>query len=153
MDNRHPYMTTKEAAAFLRYEASTLAVWRSQGIGPKYIKIKAAVRYGRNDLEQWMQASPSQRQVLEKMSECHTVQKNKAKRPRGRMGAAQRARRLEAEPNCRDCFEFGGIIRKAVEVDHIIPISRGGSDDDDNVRCLCASCHQNRTHELRKGNY
>ena len=150
MDNYPAYMTTKEAAAFLRYKPTTLAMWRCLGTGPKYIRIRA-IRYKRTDLEQWVEASTSERETLEKSYECHSAQAKKTKRLRGRLGASQRARRLAAEPNCRDCFEYGGIIRKAVEVDHIVPISQGGSDEDDNVRCLCASCHKARTQRARWG--
>lgn len=29
--------------------------------------------------------------------------------------------------------------------DHIVPLARGGSDEDSNIRCLCAECHAKRT--------
>jgi 5-methylcytosine-specific restriction protein A len=31
--------------------------------------------------------------------------------------------------------------------DHIVPLVQGGSDDDANIRCLCAPCHRARTAE------
>jgi 5-methylcytosine-specific restriction protein A len=31
--------------------------------------------------------------------------------------------------------------------DHIVPLARGGSDDDSNIRCLCEPCHKIRTAE------
>ena len=31
--------------------------------------------------------------------------------------------------------------------DHIVPLTQGGSDEDSNIRCLCADCHQARTAE------
>jgi 5-methylcytosine-specific restriction protein A len=37
----------------------------------------------------------------------------------------------------------GGICRaRANQVDHIIPASRGGSDDQVNLRALCWPCHR-----------
>lgn len=69
-----------------------------------------------------------------------------AVRLRGRRAVAQRLRRLQAEPLCRDCAAQG-IVREATVPDHIVPLTKGGSDDDSNIRCLCADCHQARTAE------
>jgi hypothetical protein len=39
-----------------------------------------------------------------------------------------------------------GFVRAAVEVDHIIPLSRGGAElDEDNIQSLCAGCHRAKT--------
>lgn len=59
---------------------------------------------------------------------------------------AQRLRRLKAEPLCRDCAS-AGIVREATVPDHIEPLAHGGSDEDSNIRCLCAECHAKRTAE------
>jgi 5-methylcytosine-specific restriction protein A len=67
-------------------------------------------------------------------------------RIRGRLGIAMRKRRLEAEPLCRDC-KAKGLVRPAVTPDHIKPLALGGTDTDDNIRCLCADCHRTRTAE------
>ncbi len=67
-------------------------------------------------------------------------------RLRGRAAVEQRARRLANEPLCRDCIEKG-IVTAATVPDHIVPLSKGGSDDDANIRCLCTECHLKRTAE------
>lgn len=67
-------------------------------------------------------------------------------RIRGRKGVKLRKARLRAEPLCRDC-KANGIIRAAVTPDHIKPLAQGGTDTDDNIRCLCAECHRKRTAE------
>lgn len=67
-------------------------------------------------------------------------------RARGRKGVEQRLRRLRAEPLCRDCAEHGLVVAATVP-DHIVPLSLGGPDTDDNVRCLCDPCHLIRTRE------
>ena len=67
-------------------------------------------------------------------------------RLRGRRAVVQRKRRLQAEPLCRDCAARG-IVREATVPDHIVPLAHGGSDEDSNIRCLCADCHQARTAE------
>ena len=69
-----------------------------------------------------------------------------AKRLRGRRAVAERLRRLRSEPLCRDCAS-AGIVREATVPDHIVPLARGGSDQDCNIRCLCAECHLRRTAE------
>jgi 5-methylcytosine-specific restriction protein A len=67
-------------------------------------------------------------------------------RKRGRAGVAQRLRRLAAEPLCRDCATKGRVTAATVP-DHIKPLAQGGTDTDDNIRCLCAECHRDRTAE------
>lgn len=69
-----------------------------------------------------------------------------AERLRGRRGVEQRRRRLDAEPLCRDC-NAKGIVTESEVPDHTIPLSKGGTDDDSNIRCLCKSCHEKRTRE------
>lgn len=69
-----------------------------------------------------------------------------AERLRGSAGAKQRLRRLRAEPLCRIC-KANGRITAATVPDHIIPLAKGGTDDDSNVRCLCADCHRDVTAE------
>lgn len=36
-------------------------------------------------------------------------------------------------------------VTAAVEVDHVVPLSKGGADDDDNRQGLCVPCHQAKT--------
>jgi 5-methylcytosine-specific restriction protein A len=69
-----------------------------------------------------------------------------AERLRGHAAVAQRRRRLSNEPLCRDCAAKGLVIAATVP-DHIRPLALGGADDDSNIRCLCAECHEKRTAE------
>ena len=69
-----------------------------------------------------------------------------AERQRGRRAVAQRLRRLQAEPICQDCAAKG-VVREATVPDHIVPLTKGGSDEDSNIRCLCGDCHRTRTAE------
>lgn len=66
------------------------------------------------------------------------------KRLRGRKAVEQRKRRLLAEPLCRRC-KANGIKRPSTVPDHILPLSKGGSDDDANIQCLCEPCHEAKT--------
>ena len=67
-------------------------------------------------------------------------------RLRGRRATEQRLRRLRNEPLCRICASKG-IVRASAVPDHIKPLSQGGSDDDNNIRCLCHQCHRDVTAE------
>lgn len=144
MTKEAEYLTPRAAAALLSLSVATLAVWRSQSKGPRYSRVGGRVRYPKADLVAWVESGEEERQALESSALCHHERKHRTKRLRGRAGAAQRARRLKAEPFCRDCRAHD-ILIDATEVDHIIPLSRGGLDTDDNVRCLCRDCHKMRT--------
>lgn len=51
-----------------------------------------------------------------------------------------RAHVLSVEPICRGCR-----ARRATEVDHIIPLRRGGTHDLPNLQPLCRHCHRSKT--------
>jgi 5-methylcytosine-specific restriction protein A len=68
------------------------------------------------------------------------------KRIRGRKGQQLRQRRLRNEPLCRLC-KAKGITRASTVPDHIVPLAKGGEDVDENVRCICADCHDEVTRQ------
>lgn len=45
---------------------------------------------------------------------------------------------------CDDCKK-AGRVRIATEVDHRIPKSKGGTDDEDNLQAINAECHKAKT--------
>jgi predicted DNA-binding transcriptional regulator AlpA len=47
-------MSTQELSEFIGVAVKTLANWRSQAIGPKYVKPGGRVRYRRSDVEKWL---------------------------------------------------------------------------------------------------
>lgn len=70
-------------------------------------------------------------------------------RPRGGMtGRAWMRRRKEVLERdaylCVAC-RAKGRITDATEVDHIIPLSKGGTDDAHNLQSLCGPCHESKT--------
>lgn len=67
-------------------------------------------------------------------------------RLRGRAAVEQRTRRLAAEPLCRKC-KAKGIVRASTVPDHIIALVNGGTDEDDNIQCLCRWHHEAKTRE------
>jgi excisionase family DNA binding protein len=52
-----PFLTTREAAAWLGLTPNTLEKWRVQGGGPLYRKHGRYVRYHLDDLVAWSEAS------------------------------------------------------------------------------------------------
>lgn len=75
-----------------------------------------------------------------------TLTTNPASTPRlrGRAGVERRRRWLEQHPLCAKCEE-AGITRAATVPDHIVPLWKGGADDDSNLMSLCAPHHAEKT--------
>lgn len=72
----------------------------------------------------------------------------KHKRIRGRAGVKLRKQVRDEEPLCRIC-QAKGRTRPTEEVDHIVPLSRGGSNERSNFQGLCKPCHQAKSDEER----
>lgn len=66
-------------------------------------------------------------------------------RIRGRKGQELRKRRLLRTDYLCEMCQAEGIMRLADEVDHIIPLAKGGKDIDENTQNLCRSCHDKKT--------
>jgi len=65
---------------------------------------------------------------------------DKQDRTRGRRWMRMREVVLIEEPVCRICER-----RPSVEVDHILPIFKGGTDERDNLQGACHECHEDKT--------
>ncbi|MGK5496380.1 HNH endonuclease [Streptomyces sp. URMC 125] len=66
-------------------------------------------------------------------------------RNRPRDWGTRRARVLARDRfTCQRCGS-----RKELEVDHIVPVARGGSWEDDNLWTLCRPCHRRKSYEDR----
>lgn len=76
--------------------------------------------------------------------------KHRHKRVRGRRGQANRMAVLKRDKGlCVKCLEAGRTVA-ATEVDHIIPLSQGGTDEVSNKQSLCHECHLEKTTQDRK---
>lgn len=63
---------------------------------------------------------------------------------------------LLGHPICADPFGFHaneGRIVPAVEVDHILPRSQGGTDEPENLQPLCEDCHDFKTEQFDTPRY
>ncbi|EMI9071989.1 HNH endonuclease [Acinetobacter baumannii] len=56
-------------------------------------------------------------------------------------------RRLKAKIHLRDEWtcQCCGIVTKDLELDHIVNVARGGTDDESNLQSLCVPCHKKKT--------
>lgn len=57
---------------------------------------------------------------------------------------------LSRQPLCVECERAGRIVA-ATEVDHIVPLAVGGTNDTDNLQPLCKSCHSRKTLRQQRG--
>jgi len=67
-------------------------------------------------------------------------------RTRGRKWMAMRSLFLANNPLCVACKKTGRITM-ATEVDHILPLFKGGTDDLENLSALCAEHHREKTNQ------
>lgn len=58
----------------------------------------------------------------------------------GRAWKRIRDRYIKSHPLCEECKKQGKVTA-AQEVHHILPLSRGGTNDIENLMSLCTSCH------------
>jgi excisionase family DNA binding protein len=57
-------LTIDEAAAYLKVPVETLRKWRSQGHGPKAVKLGRHLRYRLDEIDRWI-AEQEQQQLAE----------------------------------------------------------------------------------------
>jgi len=75
-----------------------------------------------------------------------TKRKDAPARLSGRAGVERRARWLYAHPLCLHCMEgTPSRVSAGVIVDHVLPLSRGGADDESNLQTLCRACDRIKT--------
>ncbi len=65
-------------------------------------------------------------------------------RTRGRAWLRIRERQLRDHPLCAACLGQG-FVTAAQEVDHIVPLFKGGTDAPANLQSLCVACHELKT--------
>lgn len=70
-----------------------------------------------------------------------TARPDVVERKRGSAGVRDRERIRRRDCGlCQECKRNGRVAMGAA-VDHIVPLWKGGSDDDANKELLCAPCH------------
>ena len=79
-----------------------------------------------------------------KTLDSRTVITKPVERTRGTTWMTIREKVLRQAPHCVDCLK-GGQVTPADEVDHILPLSMGGTDDLTNLQGLCYEHHKAKT--------
>ena len=116
MTNNQPtYLTTIEAADYLRVSRQFLEIARHRGSGPTFIKLGRAVRYHRPTLDQWM---------LERQGEAAAAKSSLADWHEGYLNGMAIGARLVGSAGLGD--KGAEIITKIA--DHIVML--GGLTDD-----------------------
>lgn len=70
--------------------------------------------------------------------------KTATERVRGRKLQRIRDRLFRANPLCVMCTARG-MDTVAVELDHVVALANGGTNEESNYQCLCAVCHAEKT--------
>jgi len=65
-------------------------------------------------------------------------------RLRGRKGTARRLRLWTKSPYCAHCKTLTNYP-DGFQGDHVIPLHKGGEDDESNMQVLCLPCHDKKT--------
>lgn len=67
----------------------------------------------------------------------------------GRKGLSSKIRLLVLKRDKYSCVKCGSCARDIpLEVDHIVPVSKGGSDELDNLQTLCFECNRGKGGDL-----
>ena len=80
------------------------------------------------------------------------IDRRKPSSKRGYGGSWRRWRLmvLAEEPLCRECLAAGRVT-PATDVDHIVPLADGGTNERGNLQALCHSCHSRKTARQSSG--
>ncbi|MDR5802573.1 HNH endonuclease [Caballeronia sp. LZ001] len=78
------------------------------------------------------------------------VRGNRHARGYGSVWVKQRERILLRDGGLCQVCKRAGRVALAAEVDHRVPRSQGGTDDDENLQSICRKCHATKTGSERR---
>lgn len=91
-------------------------------------------------------ATPRCPNLTSKGSHCAAHTTHRPGRPSSHAWTLLRARLLADKPVCSICHQ-----RPATTIDHITPVSRGGTDDPSNLQPACRACNARKGNRLTPG--
>jgi len=90
------------------------------------------------ELRAQLQSSEQERATLSRL--VHDL----ATKPRLRR-VTERTKKIVAEAQRWACCDCGDLLPSTYQVDHVVPLWKGGSNDVDNLRAMCPNCHALKT--------
>ena len=121
------------------------------GIGATYFDLPGSARQSPNGLGRPAAAGRDPMAKLQTLKPRVQVQASRlaalqvgTPRDNGRPWRRRRAAWLYAHPWCCMCTA-SGYVTPATQVDHVIPLWKGGRDDDSNMQSLCDPHHEAKT--------
>lgn len=111
-------------------------------------KVKASVRKWAEQnpdrkaahRRQWKEANPDVHAAVHRAAQA--TRRARSRRAQGFHSASDIQRILLSQRN--RCAECRSILGRNFHVDHVIPLSRGGSNWPTNLQCLCGPCNQRK---------
>lgn len=83
------------------------------------------------------------RKVSGALARKHAKERDKAsRRRRGKVGRKQRMRIFKRDGF--QCITCGSLDRATLTIDHKIPVSKGGSNRDENLQTMCSPCNHQK---------
>jgi len=73
------------------------------------------------------------------------VDENGSVKQRFKRSVSESKKRFVAARQNWLCEKCGNMLQATYEIDHIVRLDRGGSNDISNLSALCVSCHKNKT--------
>ena len=98
-------------------------------------------------LQQESSAGKSVLRGTQKIIDRQYTRKEGIRKKYGTAWKKARDRHAARYPYCEQCYREGKITMMD-EVHHIVPVSRGGTNEDSNLMSLCRSCHNKIHHDL-----
>lgn len=68
--------------------------------------------------------------------------------PPGITKALRRRIRNDAERRCGYCLSRQGLVLGALEIEHIVPLAKGGTDEETNLWLSCSLCNRHKATQV-----